>query len=300
MIRNCLDAGHTHVDSARLYSKGKCEETLGEIFANNPDLRQQTTIASKVNPFPGFNESLSPESVNAQVAATLKALQTDCIDLLYLHAPDAKSEIEPTLDALHELHTQGKFKSLGLSNYSAWETAYIHGYCTRKGYVVPTVYQAMYSAITRDIESELVPCCKKLGISVYVYSPLAGGMLTGKHTSFAAEPQAGRFKEHKMYRDRFWKESYFAALDIIKAECEKASISMAGAALRWVRFHSALKGADGDGVILGASKLPQLDENLKCCGEGRLPPPVVDAMDSAWASVKADCPSYFRGQSALA
>jgi aflatoxin B1 aldehyde reductase len=299
MIESFIAAGFSHVDTARMYTKGKCEETLGEIFVEHPELREKTTIASKVNPFPGFDESLEPDSVNTQVDAILAALKTECIDLLYLHAPDANNKIEPTLDAVNALHQQGKIKEFGLSNFSAWEVAYIHGYCSSKGYVVPTVYQGMYNAITRDIEGELLPCCKKLRIRVYVYNPLAGGMLTGKHTSFEAEPDDGRFKGNKMYQDRFWKQSYFKALDIIKAKCDEASppVAMAAAALRWVRYHSALSGEFGDGVILGASKLSHLDENLAAVGQGPLPEAVVTAMDNAWEQVKPDCPVYFRGQS---
>jgi aflatoxin B1 aldehyde reductase len=299
MIKNMIAAGFTHLDSARMYSKGACEETLGKIFKEHPELREQTTIASKVNPFPGFDESFTPESVSQQVDKILAALQIDCIDLLYLHAPDTKNPIEPTLDMLHTLQQAGKFKAFGLSNYSAWEVSYIHSYCTQKGYAVPTVYQGMYNAITRDIERELVQCCKKLSISIYIYNPLAGGMLTGKHTSFAAEPDDGRFKGNKMYQDRFWKESYFKALDIIKEKCDASDISMAAAALRWARYHSELSGDRGDCIILGASKLGHLDTNLSSVAGGPLPDDVVAAMDEAWASVKPDCPIYFRDQSGL-
>jgi aflatoxin B1 aldehyde reductase len=155
------------------------------------------------------------------------------------------------------------------------------------------------NAITRDIERELIQCCRKLGISIYIYNPLAGGMLTGKHTTFAAEPEDGRFKGNKMYQDRYWTESYFKALDIIKEKCDAAGITMAAAALRWARHHSALSGERGDCIILGASKIGHLDTNLESVAGGPLPADVVETMDAAWEEVKPNCPCYFRGQSAL-
>ena len=108
-----------------------------------------------------------------------------------------RAGIEDTLAEVHELHKEGKFKSLGLSNFQAWEVAHIYHTCKANGYVTPTVYQGMYNAITRDVEKELLPCLRKLGISFYAYNPLAGGVLTGKHSG--GEPEAGRFKDNAMY-----------------------------------------------------------------------------------------------------
>lgn len=105
--------------------------------------------------------------------------------------------IEDTLAEVNELYKEGKFKSLGLSNFQAWEVAHIYHTCKANGYVTPTVYQGMYNAITRDVEKELLPCLRKLGISFYAYNPLAGGILTGKH--HGGEPDAGRFKDNAMY-----------------------------------------------------------------------------------------------------
>lgn len=185
------------LDTARMYGKGATEALLGEIFSEEPELRARYIVATKVNPFPGYNDDLTPDNVRAQSAACLDALRCDSTDILYLHAPDVNTPIEATLEAVQELYEAGKFRELGLSNYSAWETAHIWHLCKERGWVKPTVYQAMYNACTRAIEAELLPCCRTLGIRVYVYNPLAGGMLTGKHRSVGDAPSEGRFKDNK-------------------------------------------------------------------------------------------------------
>jgi len=288
--------GAVELDSARMYEGGNTEKLLGEVLSANSELRAKTTVATKFNAFPTHNKSLAPDAIAAQMAGALADLQADSVGILYLHAPDANSPIEPTLEAVAALHAAGKFAELGLSNYSAWEVAYIHGYMAAKGHVLPTVYQGMYNLLTRAIETELLPCLRKLGMRCYVYNPLAGGMLTGKH-SFDAMATEGRFAGNTMYQDRFWRKSFFDALDVVKAACGVEGVLVATAALRWVRHHSALRAACGDGLIIGASKVGHFEANLAAAQEGPLSDAIVAAMDAAWEQSKGDCPGYFRGQS---
>jgi aflatoxin B1 aldehyde reductase len=283
------------LDTARMYEHGATEKLLGEIVTEN-NLQDKVIIASKMNPFITHEKTLTPESCERQCTDSLNDLQTNCVEIMYLHAPDPANPIEPTLEKVQELYAAGKFKELGLSNYSAWEVAYIHGYMKSKGYVIPTVYQAMYNALTRDIEAELIPCLRKLKMRCYVYNPLAGGILTGKH-NFKAGASEGRFHNNQKYCDRFWKESFFNALDMVSAECKVHDIALTSAALRWVRHHSLLSGEFNDGLIIGASSMNHFEANLACAHEGPLPKSIVDAFDNAWTITKADCPSYFRGQS---
>jgi aflatoxin B1 aldehyde reductase len=283
------------LDTARMYENGETEKLLGEIISEN-NLKDKVTIASKMNPFSTHDLSLSPESCDRQCSQSLADLQTDCVDIMYLHAPDPNNPIEPTLETVQQMYVAGKFKELGLSNYSAWEVAYIHGFMKAKGYVVPTVYQAMYNALTRDIESELIPCLRKLNMRCYVYNPLAAGILTGKH-SFSSTATGGRFFNNKKYQDRFWKETFFTALDLVNVECKKHDITLASSALRWVRHHSMLSDSFNDGLIIGASSMGHFEDNLANAQEGPLPLSIVEAFDSAWAITKPDCPSYFRGES---
>lgn len=261
------------------------------------------------------------DNVHAQAKAIREALKTECVDILYLHAPDIHTPIEATLEAVQELYVAGAFKELGLSNYPSWEVMYIWQHCNAKGYVKPTVYQGMFNAITRAVEQELLPCLRKLGMRFYAYNvsavgraalvvgarrspvfvcaaremqPLAGGMLTGKHTRDSTATDTRFDPSNDMYRRRFWRDSVFDALALLRPACEAASVPMAEASIRWLMHHSELSGGDNDGVIIGASSQGHLDANVAAANAGPLPAEVVAAFDGAWQLCKHDCPKYFR------
>ncbi|CAK9108396.1 Aflatoxin B1 aldehyde reductase member 2 (rAFAR2) (Succinic semialdehyde reductase) (SSA reductase) [Durusdinium trenchii] len=296
-VKRHLTAGRAELDTATMYQHGATERLLGSILGKRGDLKPGLLLASKVNPFKGYGDSLRPESVRKQCLQALNALKLDTLDVLYLHAPDHGTRIESTLQAMQELYLEGRFRELGLSNYSAWETVHIYHLCKQKGYVLPTLYQGMYNAITRDVERELLPALKTLGIRFYAYNPLAGGFLSGKHAAMVQFPKDGRFGESEWgikYRDRFWKPEYFEALDLVKAACKRSAIPMAAASVRWVMHHSELVGGDNDAIILGASSLRHLEENLNAAAQGPLPAHIVASFDQAWAITKAACPSYSR------
>jgi len=161
---------------------------------------------------------------------------------------------------------------------------------------------SMYNAITRSIEAELIPACRRYGLDIVVYNPLAGGLFSGKYKT-ADIPTTGRYSDSvgrmgEMYRKRYFKDSTFKALQIIEPAVEAAGLTMVETALRWCMHHSALKvggvSPDGnDGVIIGVSSFEQLEVNLKDCEKGPLPESVVKALDEAWMSAKADQPSYW-------
>ena len=153
-----------------------------------------------------------------------------------------------------------------------------------------------YNVITRGIESELIPALRHANIRLVVYNPLAGGLLSGKH-SLADGPQAGRFKDNPMYLNRFWNDTYFASIDAAKAACEAEGISLAAAALRWLVHHSMLSGKCGDAVIIGASSAAHLEANLVACADGPLPETLLKALDEAEAVARPACPVYHRGYS---
>lgn len=170
--------------------------------------------------------------------------------------------------------------------------------CKYNNWVLPTVYQAMYNAITRSIEPELIPACRRYGLDLVVYNPLAGGLLSGKIKSKDLVPAEGRYSDQshtgRLYRDRYFRESTFRALQIVEKAVEEAGLTMVETALRWVVHHSELKVRDGnDGVIVGVSSLEQLDANLTDLEKGPLPEAVVKALDEAWAVGRADTSVYW-------
>ena len=121
------------VDTARGYQSGQTEETIGSLLSAHPELRPKMSIATKAAP------PLTRAAIREKCEASLAALQTDCVDLYYLHQPDISVELDETLSTMHELHQEGKFKEFGLSNYAGWEVVDIWHRCKEKGWVLPTV-----------------------------------------------------------------------------------------------------------------------------------------------------------------
>jgi aflatoxin B1 aldehyde reductase len=156
----------------------------------------------------------------------------------------------------------------------------------------------MYNAIQRNMEVELIPACKRYGLDVVVYNPVAGGVLSGKYKT-ADVPESGRYSDSvgamgQQYRGRYFKDTTFEALRIIEPVIAKHGLTMIETALRWVIHHSKLNVMDGtDGIILGVSSFDQLEGNLKECEKGPLPEEVVKALDEAWMVTKAEASVYW-------
>jgi len=225
-------------------------------------------------------------------------LKTDCVDIFYLHAPDRSVPFAETLQEVNELHKEGKFVQLGLSNFTAFEVAEVVITCKERGWVRPSIYQGMYNAITRSLETETIVACHRYGIDVVVYNPLAGGIFSGKYKS-SEVPTEGRYsdtaKSGGMYRKRYFRDATFDALRMIEPVAEKHNLTLLEIALRWCVHHSALKMTDGgrDGVIIGVSSLNQLKSNLTDLEKGPLPDEVVKVLDDAWLVTKPTTPNYW-------
>lgn len=296
-----LSAGFDQIDSAILYQEGRTDATLGEIGM------EKFRVAAKANPWYKDTKThdfftptygLKPELVKEQLRKSIEVLGLTSVDLFYLHAPDHNTPIVDTLRAVHELQTEGLFRVWGVSNYTAWETVDIWHTCKANGWQTPSVYQGMYNAITRDVEPELLPALKKLGMSFYAYNPLAGGVLSGKH-KFDAPPEGGRFSGATLwgaiYRHRYWHKAIFDAIDQLKATCEKHEIDLVSASIRWMRHHSQLTEAMGDAVIICGSTMAQVKANTDACrDETPLPQELVEGFDAAWKMSKPHCVPYFK------
>lgn len=305
--------GKVLVDTARIYQCGTpdadTETVLGEIFAEDPELKKACNVATKCVAPMSSHKTLCKQGVIEQCETSLKKLGIDQIDLYYLHAPDVKTDIGDTLEAIDELHKAGKIKEFGLSNYPAWKMVDIYHRCKAKGTVLPTVCQLMYNGICRDLEREVVPVLREFGMRAMNYNPLAGGLLTGRYAKREdlMNADTGRFSlefgksfggtlpANKMYQERFGKEAFFEALVEIKKACDAEKIGMVPAAIRWTLHHSYLSAKHGDGIIFGVSSVEQMEANLAACAEGPLPKSIVDSIDLAWGISKPACECYFRG-----
>ncbi|KAJ1459256.1 NADP-dependent oxidoreductase domain-containing protein [Pelagophyceae sp. CCMP2097] len=299
-LKALLAAGHSELDTARMYEHGKTEKLLGEVLHSDAFKNAGFKVASKANPFQGYGETLSAVSVATQMAETLRDLNAPKVSIYYLHGPDAQTPILETLEAVNKLHAAGCFEEFGLSNFCAWEVAHICGLCSERGWVKPTVYQGMYNALTRDVEAELLPCLLALKIRFNAFNPLAGGLLACARSrrDYDGLDDSSRFRKgNPTYRKRYLADPQLDAVDAVQAACSAANVAPANAALRWLAHHSKLR--QDDGVIVGASKLSHLEENLLALEEGPLDQGIVDAFEAGWQQIRAAgvCPSYHRGNS---
>jgi len=290
MIRYFLDAGYIELDTAYVYNGGDTERILGEVLeiSDTPAY----SLATKVNP--RITGKLDEDSITAQLEESLRRLRKECVDLMYLHFPDPDTELEETLSACAKLYNRGLFKELGLSNYPAWQVVDAWHICKAHDWPEPKVYQGLYNGLSRQVEPELFPALRRCGIRFYAYNPLAGGILAGKYREYSQEPEPGRFTVRPNYRERYWKKSFFEAMHTLDEACKNEGVPLVEAAFRWLAFHSALDAAQGDGILIGASRHGQLEQNLSSISSGGLPDSVVDVFEAAWVVAKSDSPDYFR------
>jgi aryl-alcohol dehydrogenase-like predicted oxidoreductase len=288
MVERCLDAGINFFDTANVYTGGTSETMLGRALKGR---RHRVVLASKVSNKVGDapdQKGLSRPAIRRAIDESLKRLETDYLDLYYMHLPDYSTPIEESLDAMNELVKEGKVRHVAQSNYAAWQVVEMQWICADKKYPPVVVSQPMYNLLARGIEQEFLPMSKALSIANVVYNPLAGGLLTGKHN--ASEPIRGsRFDKNKMYLDRYWHEDDFSAVEAVRKIAEKAGRSMISLALCWLLHHTAV-----ECVILGASKLDHLQQNLAAAEEGPLDAETLSGLDEVWARLRGVTPKYNR------
>lgn len=287
-INTFLDKGGEELDTAYVYNEGNCERLLGEVL---PTLNRPYKIATKVNP--RITGKLDAEAAYMQLNESLDRMKLDSVDTVFLHFPDPITPVESVLSAMAELHDQGKYKELGLSNFPAWMVADVWHICDKHGWVKPTVFEGIYNPLTRKAESELNDCLNNFGMRFYAYNPMCGGLLTGKYGRYEDAPTDGRFTHRPNYQGRYWKKSFFDAVNVIKSAADKYEITNIEAAYRWLAYHSMLNGDRGDAILIGVSKLPHLIQNMETVRAGRLPDDVVMAFETAWQIAREDSPEYF-------
>lgn len=289
MIQSFLNRGYTELDTAYVYNGGECERLLGMALEGVD--RATYKIATKANP--RITGKLDREAVVSQLNESLKRLNADYVDTLYLHFPDPETPVELALEGCAQLYEEGKFRELGLSNFPAWLVAEVWHICKSRGWMLPKVYEGLYNPLSRHAERELDRALNHYDMRFYAYNPLAGGMLTDKYSSQDKTVKAGRFVNRPNYQKRYWKDSYFEAIDRIKEVCAEYDINIVEAVYRWLAYHSMLNAGRGDGIIIGASRLSQLEQNIVTVEKGPLPDEIVNMINDAWAISKVDAPEYF-------
>jgi aryl-alcohol dehydrogenase-like predicted oxidoreductase len=284
-----IEHGVNFFDTANSYNGGLSETMLGEILKGR---RDRVILASKV-----FNKmgdgpedaGLSRGAMRKQIDESLRRLQTDYLDVYYLHQPDWSVPVEETLGAMDEMVRAGKVRYPGTSNYASWQVAQMFSICEREGYRPPYLSQPMYNLLARGIEQEFLPMAKAYGVSTVVYNPLAGGLLTGKHHRAEALPGT-RFDNNPLYVNRYWHPAYFDAVDRLQEVARQTGKSAVDVALSWLLHHTPV-----DCVLLGASKVEQLQQNLDTVEASKpLPAEAVGLIDEIWNGLRGITPKYNR------
>jgi len=256
MVGRVIEAGINLFDTADAYTNGQSEVMLGKALAQR---RDEVIIATKAGFRSGnalTDAGLSYRHIMMAAEASLKRLNTDYIDLYQLHIPDPLTPLEETLRALEALVRQGKVRYIGYSNFPAWQAATMVGLQKHHNYAQFSAAQMYYSLLGRDLEHEVVPFVEAAGLGILVWSPLAGGFLSGKYTRENPTPEGARLNEFKL--PPIDVEQGYDVVDAIKQIAQAHDASSAQVAIAWILTKPFITS-----VIVGANKRHQLEDNLQ-------------------------------------
>jgi aryl-alcohol dehydrogenase-like predicted oxidoreductase len=265
MYGDCRDSGINFFDCADAYSKGRAEEILGRLMASH---RDDLVITSKC--FGSTSDDINARGASRRhipraVEASLQRLGTDRLDVLFMHHWDAVTPLEETLRALEDLVRDGKVLYLGASNYSAWQVAKGLGISERRGWSRFDVIQPMYSLVKRQVESEILPLARSEQLGVITYSPVGGGLLSGKFAP-GVRPDSGRLISNKGYVARYGEEWVLETAGEFSLLAKAEGMHPVTLAVAWVAAHP-----DVTCPIIGARSLEQLGPSLAALGVDMTP-----------------------------
>jgi len=274
VIRKAVDEGINFIDTANVYVGGRSEEIIGRSIKGD---RNSVAIATKM----GYGMPGEPDGINltrnnvlAKADDSLRRLQTDHIDLYYLHGFDAKVPLEETLKATNQLVKDGKVWRLGVSNFTAEQLREAMRISEENDFAKPMAIEPRYNLLVRDAEKELFPLCTKLGLGVATYSPLAGGFLTGKYSKGAEPPEGTRAAFNPNYWKRYNADEYFTKLERLSEIARDSGFPLTTLAISWILSKPAVTAP-----IVGVSRPEQVEENCRIL-EAKVPSPVIAKLDA--------------------
>lgn len=256
MFARCRDAGINFFDCANVYSQGAAEEILGELIQ---DCRDEIVLTSKVWGPMGSDinaRGLSRRHIMQAVDHSLRRLKTDRLDLYFLHNYDPDTPMDEPLQALDDLKRQGKILYPAISNWSAWQTAKALGRAEQNGWAAPVCLQPMYNLVKRQAEVEILPLAASEGLGVIPYSPLGGGLLTGKYGP-KDRPASGRLVDNPMYGKRYEQQWNYETAEAFTQHAKESGCHPVSLAVAWVMSHPAVTAP-----IIGARSVGQLEASL--------------------------------------
>jgi aryl-alcohol dehydrogenase-like predicted oxidoreductase len=279
IIHAYLDAGHNFIDTANVYSGTQSEVIVGKAVKGRRDnVIIATKAASPLGPGP-FESGTSRKHLMKAVEDSLRRLDTDYIDLYQMHRYDENTPLEETLSTLNDLVRTGKVRHIGVSNWTASHIAEAATVTAMKGWEPLISLQPQYSILTRDIEVEIVPVCEKFGLGIISWSPLGGGMLTGKYRRGEEPPEGTRFAAsgpfREIWRRRAFRDRNYDIVDVVLGEAQKLGVSPIALSLAWNLSRPAVVAP-----IIGPKSVKQLEDNLAAL-DITLPEDAVQRIDDA-------------------
>lgn len=267
MIHRYMDAGGNHIDTANVYADGRSEEIVGAALKSR---RADAILATKVRFAMGDgpnDEGLSRHNILESIEASLKRLQTDYVDLLYMHCWDPLTPLEESLHAFQDLVTAGKVRYIGVSNFKAWQLMKALEISSLHGWARFVAGQYQYSLVVRDIEREFIDLFEDEGVGLVPWGPLGGGFLSGKYARGDGKPSKGRLAMMTDETEEAWhrrsSERNWGIIDGVDEIAREHGCTHAQVALAWVLKQPAVCS-----VIMGVRTMAQLEDNLKAIGIG--------------------------------
>ncbi len=255
MVKHAIDAGVNLFDTADVYDEGESEKTLGKALQ---PYREQILVATKVRgkTGPGINEvGLSRHHIQLSIRDSLERLGTKWVDIYQFHSWDSHVRLDESLETMQDLVDQGLVNYPGVSNFTAWQMASLQATCQERGYSRYETAQMNYSLLNRDIEHEILPFMKYSQMSLLVWSPLQGGMLSGKYSRDGKPPPGTRAGNRGIFFPFFDEKTGFDTVERVKGIAKEQDATPAQVAIAWLA-------SKGHIVLLGARTLEQFNENL--------------------------------------
>ena len=280
--------GINFFDTANTYVQGESEFIVGKGLKGR---RHDILLATKVRGQMGSGRNdfgLNRRNILAALEASLQRLDTDYLDLYYLHAPDYDTSLEETVETMSSLVKSGKIRYWGVSNFAAWQVADMLAICDKRSYIPPCVTQNVYNALTRGIEAEFLPFLKAHPLGLVIYNPIAGGLLSGKHVF--GQPSANtRFANNQEYYKRYWSQENFTAVEKLQVIAEAQNLSLLQLAMKWCAAQPQVTS-----TITGVSRLEQLKQNIVSVEGKPLAADVLAQCDEIWLSLAGTRFAYNR------
>lgn len=259
IVDRAIERGATHFDTANMYGDGESERILGAALKGR---REGVQIATKVGLLrqSGRPEGLAPARVLAAIDESLGRLQTDWVDLCYLHAPDPATPIASTLDAIAQLLQAGKIRAWGVSNFAAWQLMEIDLLCDARKLPRPARAQMLYNVLVRQLDLEFFAFARKNPLHVTVYNPLAGGMLARAPAPGDGFPSGSRFETNSIYRKRYWTDALFELAQQLREVAKGEGLELVTLAYAWLAGRAGV-----DSVLAGPGSVAHLDAAIDAC-----------------------------------